>query len=85
MVFTQTVSGGVVTTTVTPYNCSCFEPRFVASGTSYFLMNIFPLNRMSWDLVPYTVTTSYSAYPYAFTNAAGGSTTCPATCGFTLN
>ncbi len=85
VVFTQTVSGGVVTTTVTPYNCSCFEPRFVASGTSYFLMNIFPLNRMSWDLVPYTVTTSYSAYPYAFTNAAGGSTTCPATCGFTLH
>lgn len=85
VVYTQTISGGVVTTTVTPYGCFCFEPRFVSSGASYFLMNIFPLNRTSWALVPYTVTTGYSAYPYAFTNTAGGSTMCPTPCDFTLN
>ncbi|MGO8971437.1 MAG: hypothetical protein ACLQDQ_17920 [Myxococcaceae bacterium] len=86
VVYTQTISGGVVTTTVTPYGCFCFEPQFVnATATSYFLMNIFPLNRTSWNLVPYTVTTSYSAYPYSFTNTAGGSTTCPDPCDFTIN
>jgi hypothetical protein len=84
--YTQTVAGSLVTTTVQPYACFCFEPRFVnAAGTSYFLMNIFPLNRTSWNLVPYTVTTSYSAYPYTFTNAAGGSTMCPDPCDFTVN
>ncbi len=85
VVYTQTVSGGVVTTTVTPYGCFCFEPDFVSSGSSYFLMNVFPLNRTSWSLVPYTVTTSYSAYPYAFTNTAGTQTMCPVPCNFTVN
>ncbi len=84
--YTQTVAGGFVTTTVTPYACFCFEPRFVnATSSSYFLMNIFPLNRTSWNLVPYTVTTSASAYPYSFTNTAGGSTMCPDPCDFTIN
>jgi hypothetical protein len=84
--YTQTAAGGVVTTTVLPYACFCFEPRFAnASATSYFLMNIFPVNRTSWALAPYTVTTGYSAYPYAFTNAAGGSTMCPDPCDFTVN
>jgi hypothetical protein len=84
--YTQTAAGGVVTTTVQPYACFCFEPRFVNdAGTSYFLMNIFPLNRTSWNLVPYTVTTSYSAYPYSFTNAAAGTTMCPDPCDFTVN
>jgi hypothetical protein len=86
VLYNRTVSGGVVTTTVTPYGCFCFQPNFVTdAGTSYFLMNIFPLNRTSWSLVPYTVTTSYSAYPYSFTNASGGTTSCPATCNFTAN
>ena len=80
--YTQTVSGGVVTTTVLPYACFCFEPRFVnATNTSYFLMNIFPVNRTSWNLVPYTVTTGYSAYP----SVASGTTMCPDPCDFTLN
>lgn len=82
VVYTQSVSGGVVTTTVTPYGCFCFEPRFVNdAGTSYFLMNIFPLNRTSWTLVPYSVTTGYSAYPFPVT----ASVSCPTTCDFTLN
>ena len=86
LAYTQTVSGGVVTTTVLPYACFCFQPNFVnATATSYFLMNIFPVNRTSWNLVPYTVTTGYSAYPYSFTNAAGGSTTCVDPCNFTVN
>jgi hypothetical protein len=80
--YTQTVSGGVVTTTVLPYACFCFEPRFVELGNSYFLMNIFPLNRTSWKLVPYTVTTGYSAYPY---DAGAGGVMCPTPCDFTVN
>jgi len=86
LVYTQTTAGGVTTTTVTPYGCFCFQPDFVNdAGTSYFLMSIFPLNRTSWDLVPYVVTESYGPYPYTFTNAANGMTTCPATCDLTGN
>jgi hypothetical protein len=82
LAYTQIVAGGMVTTTVLPYACFCFEPRFVSTGTSYFLMNIFPVNRTSWvPLAPYTVTTSYSAYPYP----ASGTTLCPNPCNFTLN
>jgi hypothetical protein len=51
-------------------------------GNSYFLMNIFPLNRTSWKLVPYTVTTGYSAYPY---DAGAGGVMCPTPCDFTVN
>jgi hypothetical protein len=82
--YTQTVSGGIVTTTVLPYACFCFEPRFVVTGTSYFLMNIFPVNRTSWSLAPYTVSTSYAPYPQSF-SAPSGTLMCPATCDFTLN
>jgi hypothetical protein len=86
LAYTQTASGGMVTTTVKPYACFCFENRFTNdAGTSFFLMNIFPLNRTSWDLQPYTVTTSYSAYPYSFTNAESGTTMCPEPCHFTVN
>jgi hypothetical protein len=85
VVYDRQVVGGNVVTTVRPYGCFCFENRFVnASLNSYFLINIFPVNRTSWDLVQYSVTTSYAAYPYSFTNAAGGSTSCPATCQFTF-
>jgi hypothetical protein len=84
--YTQTASGGVVTTTVLPYACFCFEPRFAnATSTSYFLMSVFPLNRTSWNLAPYAVTTGYSPYPYSFTNAAGTMTMCPDPCNFTVN
>jgi len=83
MVYDRQVVGGNVVTTVRPYGCHCFEQRFVMLPGTYFVMNVFPVNRTSWQLVPYTITMGTSAYPYSFTPNGGGSHTCPSPCHFT--
>ena len=83
MVYDRQVVGGNVVTTVRPYGCHCFEQRFVMLPGTYFVMNVFPVNRTSWQLVPYTITMGTAAYPYSFTPNGGGSHTCPSPCHFT--
>jgi len=82
-VYDRQVVGGNVVTTVRPYGCHCFEQRFVSLPGTYFVMNVFPVNRTAWQLVPYTITMGTGAYPYSFTPNGGGSFTCPSPCQFT--
>jgi hypothetical protein len=45
---------------------------------------VFPVNRTSWSVVPYSITMGTGPYPYSFTPNGGGSYTCPSPCHFTF-
>jgi len=79
--------GGDVITKFRDYMCGCLESRLIFGTTATLFIQVFPINRQTWDTrsIPYKIGVGHDAYPYAFTTAGGGSQMCPTPCRFTNN
>jgi hypothetical protein len=75
-VFDRSASGGRTATTVRPYGCFCFEPRFIRGQTVN--VRVVGVDRDDYAERTYRIRTSYADYPQSYTQTDGGTKSCPA-------